>query len=326
MSTVVRMSAEWEPHKAMWLAMPHDEEEWGDYFDAAKRSVRQLADALVGSESVQLLVRNKVEGLDPNITQHRADYGDIWLRDTGPVFVWQNQSLEAVTFSFNGWGGKYVFEHDAHVATTVAALAGVPTRTSSLVVEGGALESNGSGTILSTRQCLLNRNRNPGLSEVEVEAALAEALGCRKVIWLDRGIAVDHTDGHVDNLARFVSETAVLCMTPSEKSDPNGEVLSEIEAVLRRSQTADGCALEVHCIPSPGSIEGPQGLMAASYCNFLIANECVVVPTFGVPSDEEALQTIAEFFPSRRIVPLDAFALLTGGGTVHCISLQEPHE
>lgn len=325
MSSVVRMPAEWEPHKAMWLAMPHDEEEWGDTFDGAKRSVRQLADALLGSESVQLLVRAKVEGLDRSITQHRADYGDIWLRDTGPVFVWRGQRLEAVDFSFNGWGGKYVFEHDADVAATIATLAGVPTRMNSLVAEGGALESNGNGTILSTRECLLNRNRNPGLTEVEVEAALAEVLGCRKVLWLDRGLAGDHTDGHVDNLARFVSETTVLCMAPREKSDPNALVLGETKAALRQARTADGCALEVCCIPSPGSIEGPQGPMAASYCNFLIANECVVVPTFGVPSDEEALRTIAECFPSRRIVPLDAYALLTGGGTVHCISLQEPH-
>ncbi len=318
------MPAEWEPHKAMWLAMPHDEQEWGDYFDAAKRSVRQLADALVGSASVQLLVRFALEGLNRDITQHRADYGDIWLRDTGPVFVWRDQRLEAVDFSFNGWGGKYVFEHDADVAATIATLAGVATRSSSLIAEGGALESNGNGTILSTRQCLLNRNRNPGLTEVEVETALAEALGCRKVIWLDRGLVGDHTDGHIDNLARFVSETTVLCMAPSEKSDPNAEVLGEIETALRQAETADGCALEVHCIPSPGRVEGPSGLMAASYCNFLIANECVVVPTFDVQGDEEALRTIAEFFPTRRIVPLDAYALLTGGGTVHCISLQEP--
>ncbi len=320
------MPAEWEPHKAVWLAMPHEEEEWGDYFDAAKRSVRQLADALVGSESVQLLVREVVEGLDRNITQHRADYGDIWLRDTGPVFVWRGQRLEAVDFLFNGWGGKYVFEHDAQVATGIAALAGVSARSNSLIAEGGALDSNGNGTILSTRQCLLNRNRNPGLTEACVEAALAEALGCRKVIWLDRGLVGDHTDGHVDTLARFVSETKVLCMTPSDKSDPNAEVLGEIEAALRQARTVDGCALEVHCLPSPGPIVGPSGLMAASYCNFLIANDCVVVPTFGVHSDAEALVAIAEFFPSRRIVPLDAFALLTGGGTVHCISLQQPHE
>jgi agmatine deiminase len=323
-----RMPAEWEAHDALWLAMPHDEKEWGDAFEAARLSVQELIAELQsdqGCERIELLVPEP-GSMPPHARrrEHRVDYGDIWLRDTGPIFVHSGQELAALGFDFNGWGGKYVFPHDEEVAATIAGLAQAPLQHQPWTLEGGAIESNGAGTFLSTRECLLNPNRNPGMSESQVEQALEAALGARKVIWLDRGLRGDHTDGHIDNLARFVSHSRVVCMRPSTDADPNAEILREIHAQLLRARTVEGQPLECVEIPSPGAVTGPDGLMAASYCNFLITNCCVVVPTFGVAADSEALSVFGDLFPGRRIVGLDACALLTGGGTVHCISREQP--
>lgn len=320
------MPAEWEPHRAMWLAMPHDEEEWGPYFGDARDAVRKLANMIAESETVMLLVSNREDrvGLHDNIVCHDIPYGDIWLRDTGPIFVETDAGIGGVGFAFNGWGGKYLFEHDQAVAGRIADLAAVPLTSSPLVAEGGSLDGNGQGTFLSTRQCLLNDNRNPGKTEAEVERALEHAVGCKKLIWLDHGLAGDHTDGHVDNIARFVGPSTVVCMEPAGRDDPNAEVLEEIQLALANARTFEGTPLDVVAIPSPGRVEGPAGVMAASYCNFLVANDVVVVPTFGVAADEAALRALSSLFPKRTILPLDAYALLTGGGTVHCISQQEP--
>lgn len=321
-----RMPAEWEIQASMWLALPHDQDEWGRFYQEARESVIDLANTLVQTQRVDLLVPDEAlpSSLDSQIVCHKVPYGDIWLRDTGPIFVVGEHTREAVDFAFNGWGGKYCFAHDPGVAGEVAKLAGVPRRPCSLVAEGGALDSNGAGTFLSTRECLLNENRNPGMDASQVERALAVALGCRKVIWLERGLVGDHTDGHVDNIARFTGSNSVICSAPSGKDDPNYDRLLEIRGALESECTADGKALKVVAVPSPGRIEGPSGIMAASYCNFLIANRVVIVPTFGVDADADALVHFAALFPDRRIIPLPAYALLTGGGTVHCISQQEP--
>jgi agmatine deiminase len=320
------MPAEWEVQASIWLALPHDQEEWGTFYQEARASVIDLANTLVQTQRVDVLIPDEASAamLDPRIVCHKVPYGDIWLRDTGPIFVAREHTREAVDFAFNGWGGKYLFAHDPGVAGEVAKLAGVKLRPCDLIAEGGALDTNGAGTFLSTRECLLNGNRNPGMDAAQVESALADALGCRKVIWLERGLVGDHTDGHVDNIARFTSANSVVCSAPSGKDDPNYDRLLEIRAVLESECTADGEALKIITIPSPGRIEGPSGVMAASYCNFLIANRVVIVPTFGVDADADALGQFASLFPDRRIIPHPAYALLTGGGTVHCISQQEP--
>ncbi len=313
----------------MWLALPHDREEWGRYFDEAYASVVRLANTLARTQEVNLLVPEEGSNhpLHERVTCHAIPYGDIWLRDTGPILVHRSGALEAVTYAFNGWGGKFLFDHDPDVARRVAGLLGVPCRSSSLAAEGGALDSNGLGTFLSTRECLLNENRNPSADALDVERELAATLGCRHVIWVERGLDGDHTDGHVDNVARFVGPHTVACMEPCGHNDPNRDVLLEVHDALRSAHTADGNALEIVSLPSPGGIEGPQGIMAASYCNFLIANRVVIVPTFDVDQDAKALSLLAAVFPERQIVPHPAYALLTGGGTVHCISQQEPrHE
>ena len=320
------MPAEWDEHRAVWLALPHDQEEWGEFFRAARKAVVELATRIAsdGGDTVELLVPEgefvDIEG----VRCHALAYGDIWLRDTGPVFTRRGGELRAARFDFNGWGGKYLFEGDTEVASMIAALRSVPVDHHHWTLEGGAVDVDGEGTLLTTRQCLQNPNRNPGLDEAEIDRRLARALGATQVIWLDRGLAGDHTDGHVDNIARFVAPGRVVCMRPSGQGDPNREVLAEIRDTLAAARDAAGRTLDIVELPSPGLVQGPAGAMPASYCNFLICNQLVVVPTFGVPQDQVALDTLAELFPGRQITGLDAFALLTGGGTVHCISQQEP--
>ncbi len=324
----IRVPAEWEEHDAIWLAMPHDQNEWGPEFEAAQQSVCELIACLLedeGAERVEVLVTALADTpLHPQAREHLCEFGDIWLRDTGPIYLHRKQRLSAAAFHFNGWGEKFVLPHDKEVASLIAELSGTPLVRHACVLEGGAIDGNGAGTFLTTRECLLHANRNPQLDEHSLEAILGDALGARHVIWLDRGLRADHTDGHVDNVARFVGPRRVVHMAASSANDPNADILHTIAAELALARTADGEALEAVALPSPGAVMGGAGLMPASYCNFLIANRCVVVPTFDRPSDAEALSIFADLFPDRRIVGLDACALLTGGGTVHCISQQQP--
>jgi agmatine deiminase len=230
-----------------------------------------------------------------------------------------------VRFRFNGWGGKWEHDRDAAVAPQVARAAGVPLVEVPLILEGGALEFDGEGTCLTTRSCALNFNRNHGASEADVEAWLTKAFGVKEVIWLDRGFDSDHTDGHIDNLARFVGSGRVLCMTPAGRDDPNAIVLGEIREVLEHARDALSRSLDVVTLPSPGEVVDSQGnLLSASYMNYCITNTTVVVPTFGLPNDAVAVATIASCFPSRRVIGLSAVSILAGGGSFHCITQQEP--
>ncbi len=265
-------------------------------------------------------------GLDVGV--HRARFGDIWLRDTGPLTVVDGDGGPlAVAFRFNGWGEKYQLDGDTEVAAAVAELRKLPLRTLDIVCEGGALETDGRGTLITTRQCLLNRNRNPGLTDRRLERLLEEELGIRKIVWLDRGLANDHTDGHVDTLARFVTPGRVLCMQARDDGDPNREMLERVAADLGAALDAEGRGFDVVRIPSPGWVAAEDGSpMPASYLNFYIANDSVVVPVYGTDYDRAAVEEIAECFPERAVVGLRARSLLTGGGAFHCITQQEPCE
>lgn len=252
-------------------------------------------------------------------------YGDVWLRDTGPVFVHEGGRQLAVDFGFDGWGGKYLYPHDPQVAAAVAQRAGIEVQRESFVLEGGALECDGQGTLLTTRSCLLDEIRNPGVQQSDVEAMLAVRLGVRRVLWLDRGLAGDHTDGHIDNLARFVGPGRVVCGRATDAGDPNADVLRAIEAQLHACRDAEDRPLEVLSLPSAGVVPDAQGApMPASYLNFYIGNAAVVVPAFGRPSDAVAADALATCFPGRRVLSLPADALLTGGGSFHCMSRQQP--
>ena len=329
--------AEWARHRAVWSAWPAHPEEWGDEIEAVRAEVAELFRAIHDhgrGEQVRLLVRDEanrdqaaaaLQGLEPDLCVG-APYGDIWLRDTGPVFVRRGDgALAAACFRFNGWGGRFQMAGDTQVADYVARRSSCPPESYPWVLEGGAVDSDGEGTLLTTEQCLLNPNRNPGQGRFDVERSLASALGARRVLWLRRGLQNDHTDGHVDTLVRFVGSAKVVCMDPASQNDPNRECLLEILADLESMEDAQGRNLEVHTIPSPGAVYGPEGqLLPASYVNFYIANSRVVVPTYGAVQDADAVAGIAELFPGREVVGRSARTLIRGGGAFHCITQQEP--
>lgn len=334
--------AEWDRHEAVWLAWPSHEDLWGDALGKVRSAFTAFASAIADVDPATGRSRGeRLEVLVPDAANeemaktalarlgarfHRIPFGDIWLRDTGPVFLTGKGGARAsISFAFNGWGGKYVLEHDDGVSSRVAEAAGLPVFRVPWVLEGGSVEVDGEGTCLTTRQCLLNPNRNSGMSREATEAGLRDALGCTTVLWLGDGLLNDHTDGHVDTLARFVAPGVVVCMRPSGSSDPNMKALLAVDADLRSFRDARGRRLKIVNVPSPGIVtDGAGHAMPASYVNFYIANTAVIVPAYGVPNDEAARGAVAKLFPSRRVVSVPARDLLEGGGAFHCITQQEP--
>jgi agmatine deiminase len=332
---IAPVPAEWSPHRALWLGFPSHAALWQDNLAPAQAEAAALAIALAGpgGERVRMMVcgdeaegaaRRLVEGAR-NIEIVRGVFGDIWLRDTGPIFLSDRDTQFAVGFRFNGWGGKYVLEGDDTVAEQMAAAAGAPLWLNDFVLEGGALDHDGFGTVLTTRQCLLNPNRNPSWTQAAAEAALIEALGARHVLWLGDGLVGDHTDGHVDNLARFVAPGVVACPVAFGRDDPNAEVYDETARLLASMSGPRGAPLQVARIASPGRIEDDDGeVIPASHMNFIIANGAVVAPIYDTASAPFALDALRSLFPEREVIGLPSRALLTGGGSFHCITQQEP--
>ena len=328
--------AEWAPHRAMWVGFPSHAELWQEDLDQAQDEVAALARALAGpgGERVRLMVvGDEAEAAararlgDTAVEIVRGQFGDIWLRDTGPIFTETAGGAVAAGFKFNGWGGKYQLEGDDIVAEQIAAASGAPLARNAFILEGGALDHDGQGTILTTSQCLLNDNRNGDWDEARAAAALAAALGARKVLWLGDGLLNDHTDGHVDNLARFVAPGVVACPMAFGTDDPNAEVYAETARALAAMTDSRGSPLQVVRIPSPGRILDEDGeIIPAAHMNFLSANEAVIVPIYTEESGAFAVEVISGLFPEREVIGLPSTAILTGGGSFHCISQQEPGE
>jgi agmatine deiminase len=331
--------AEWGPHRACWTAWPSHAELWEDNLPKAQAEFAAMARGISegrGAETLEVLVPNAraqaaaeaaLSGL--RVRLHRIPFGDIWLRDTAPIFVYGTHGIErrltAARFRFNSWGNKYDLPHDPEVSANVAQAWGGPAAEFPFVLEGGSVDPDGEGTLLTTRQCLLNENRNPGLSQAQIERELRISLGAKKVLWLGDGLINDHTDGHIDTIARFVAPGRVVCMEARTAQDPNREVLEKIASDLAEMTDVAGRRLDVIRIPSPGEILSEDGdIMPASYVNFYIANSSVVVPTYGSRFDQEAVEAIARLFPGRRTMGLSARAILSGGGAFHCITQQEP--
>jgi len=323
--------AEWESHRACITAWPEHAYAWGEPLLAAQdefeRFIRELCRE--GDEEVWLLCppfsegRNRLADLAPQLTFLDVPYGDVWLRDIAPVFL--RGSNDAVCFGFNGWGGKYIYPHDAEVSQALCDWLELSCSKPLLISEGGAWESDGAGTYLTTKSCLLNGNRNPGVTSAEVEALALGHMGARKVIWLDGGLLNDHTDGHIDNIARFVAPGEVMCMRPASIDDPNREVLLAIEETLRASSDTSGKPFTVHTVPSPGAVTDEAGeLLAASHLNFYIANRAVLVPSYGAAGEREVVSVLQGLFPRRKVRLCPASALLTGGGSLHCMTQQVP--
>ena len=323
MSNVPR--PEWAPHEAMWIGFPSAADLWEDDLAPAQAEVAALAIALHAEgngEAIWLVAADEAAAaearrLSPFATVIVEPFGDIWLRDTGAIVLGSGVDRRAQGFRFNGWGEKYDLPGDDSIGERLAAAAMLPFAKSDWVLEGGAIDGDGTGLFLTTEQCLLNPNRNPGFGKEEVEARLMRDLGAIRVIWLGDGLENDHTDGHVDNLARFVAPGRVA-IPEAVTDDPNASTYADTaEALL----DAD---LEVVVIPSPGLIEVHGEAIPASYMNFLIGNAVVVVPQYGAPNDAAAVEALAELFPDRQVVGLRADHILTGGGSFHCISQQVP--
>lgn len=318
--------AEWEPHEAVWIGFPSAADLWEDDLAPAQGEVAAFATAVHADgagERVWLVAADETAAAEarrmcPFAKVIVEPFGDVWLRDTGPIVMGSGRDRRAQGFRFNGWGEKYSLEGDDSIGERIAADAGLPYTKADWILEGGALDGDGTGTFVTTEQCLLNPNRNPGFDKDEIEARLKRDLGATRVVWLGDGLENDHTDGHVDNLARFVAPGRVAIPEAGE-DDPNMEVYADAaEALL----DAD---LDVVAIPSPGLLKDEEGeIIPASYMNFYIGNATVVVPLYGAPNDEAAVAALQEIFPDRRVVGLRADHVLTGGGSFHCISQQVP--
>ncbi|MDQ3074535.1 MAG: agmatine deiminase family protein [Pseudomonadota bacterium] len=316
---------EWAPHEAVWIGFPSDAELWEDDLIPAQFEVVGFAKAIHADgagEAVWLVAANdavaaKARQLAPFARVIVEQFGDIWLRDTGAILIGNGATRRAQGFRFNGWGDKYDLQGDDSIGERLAAAAGIAFAKADWVLEGGAIDGDGTGIFLTTEQCLLNPNRNPGFDKEEIETRLTRDLGATQVVWLGDGLLNDHTDGHVDNLARFVAPGRVA-IPEAVADDPNAAAYADAaEALL----DAD---LEVVAIPSPGLVEEDGQAIPASYMNFYIGNAVVVVPQYGAPNDVAALDAITDIFPDRKVVGLRADHVLTGGGSFHCISQQVP--
>ena len=321
----VSMPPEWAKQDWLWIGFPHLAEEWPGFLEAAQEQVAAFANAVSQSgQEVRLLVRDEANAararslISDGVTLERRVYGDIWLRDTGPLVVIEDGERRARRFAFNGWGGKYEMPGDRAIGEEIAHDAGLAVTHSPMVLEGGALDTDGTGLCVTTEQCLLKPNRNPSMSREAIEAQLAEHLGFTRVVWLGEGLVSDHTDGHVDNLARFVSENRLVVPEATGRDDPNAAIYEDA------AQRAGEAGIEVARIPSPGLTLRDRIVEPASYVNFAITSNLVVVPTFGSPHDGDGVAAIAALFPDRETVGLPADAVLAGGGGFHCASQQMP--
>ncbi len=318
---------EWAPHASVWIGFPSAEDLWLDDLEGTQQEVAAFARAVHAEgtgERVDLVCANAKaaqsarERCGDFATILEIPFFDIWLRDTGPVIVKNGASLEALDYLGNGWGGKYPSPFDDDLARKLCDAADLTRSPKDWVLEGGAIDVDGAGLCVTTGQCLLNPNRNPNLSRRDIEERLVADLGLKEVLWLGVGLINDHTDGHVDNLARFVAPGVLALPEATSDEDPNVAVYDDARDRARR------WPVETVMIPSAGFHQVDGEIVPASHMNFYIGNACVVVPTYGGPSDEPAVAAIAALFPDRATVGLRANHLLTGGGSFHCISQQVP--
>lgn len=338
------MPPEWAPQQAVWFSWPHNRDTWPDQMAGAEAALAAAVAALSQREGVHVNVLDDahaehVRALLPAGTHHEAvsfeqiPTNDAWCRDHGAIFVFDAAGrLTALDFGFNAWGGKYPpFHLDDAVPPQMAARLGLPVVKVAQILEGGSVDVNGAGAVLTTTQCLLHPNRNPGhrggRSRGEIEALLHDYLGAEQVLWLGDGIVGDDTDGHVDDITRFVAEHRVITAMEPDPADPNHRPLLENRELLETFRLADGRSLDVVELPMPEPVFGVDGeRLPASYANFLIANGLVLVPVFGSERDADALAIICGCFPDREVVGIDCRDVVVGLGTLHCLSQQIPRE
>jgi agmatine deiminase len=349
-----RMPAEWEPHQATWLAWPHNPEDWPGKFQAIPWLYAEIVRLLTAHEQVHLLVENaKAEeratsilaragaNLD-QVSFHLWPTNRGWTRDSGPIFVKNAEGRVAITnWRFNAWAKYSDWQLDDRIPDRVAEVLGLPawepsvrlaegvsgpTAAQRIVLEGGSIDTNGVGLLLTTEECLLSdiQQRNPGVSREQLERVFSDFLGIDQVIWLGRGVAGDDTHGHIDDIARFVGPTMIVAAVEPDSSDPNHAPLAENLSRLKAARTLDGKPFDLVELPLPRPVVFRGQRLPASYANFYIANNLVLVPTFHDPHDRLALNTLAEVFPDREVIGIHSVDLVWGLGTLHCMTQQQP--
>jgi len=333
------MPAEWESHEATWISWPHRSgQSFPDSYDKVLPTLVSMATAIAESE----ILRINISGLEQErevralLSNHapmeRVEFFNIptnepWCRDHGPVFVTRSDapSLAVNDFGYNAWGGKYPpFEEDDVVPTKIASRFGYPLFQPSFILEGGSIDCNGAGDLLTTESCLLNPNRNPSLDRKGIEQGLRDYLGVDQILWLGDGIEGDDTDGHVDDITRFVSKSTVVTVVEPDSSDPNHEPLQANLERLRSMRLSDGSLLSIIEMPMPPRIQREGLRLPASHANFYIANSSILLPAFGGRSDQVAVSILSSLFPQRRILPIDCRELIWGLGAFHCLTQQQP--
>ncbi len=332
-----RMPAEWERHKATWLTWPHDEAHWTHKFEKIPpiwaRMVKELSAGeevhiLVHDAGVEAVARNEMErtGVEwERVTLHRVPSNFSWARDHGPIFVKNTKGQKLILhFRYNAWGGKWPHEKDEEIPAHVSRITGIEALKVPMVLEGGSIDVNGKGSVLTTESCLLHPNRNPHLTKGQIEERLRQYLGVTNVLWLGEGIAGDDTNGHVDDLARFVAPDTVVTIIEVNAADENYKALKENLSRLERMTDQDGNRLKIHALPLPAPVTFQGHRLPASYANFYIGNGVILLPVFGDPNDVMAVEVLQEAFPRRKIVPIDARDLVWGLGMFHCVTQQEP--
>ena len=332
------MPAEWAKHDSTWLSWPKNPLTFPpEILPKVEAAYVQMIEALTKGERVDLLV-NDQEAEDhvrsmtsaKNLVFHTITSADVWMRDYGPIFVkkgaGRKASVAATKWTFNAWGSKYDdLLPDDKAGMEVAKASGKRVFEAGIVLEGGSIDVNGAGSLMTTEQCLLNRNRNPQLAKPELERYLKDYLGVSSVIWLAKGVAGDDTDGHIDDIARFVDENTVVCMDEKDPNDSNRGKLKRNQGILSGFRDSEGRRLRVVTVEMPSGVSAEDGRLPASYANFYVGNAAVLVPVFGdARRDSAALETLSEFFPGRRVVPINSRELVYGFGGIHCVTQQQP--
>lgn len=334
-----RMPAEWEKHAATWLAWPHNPETWSDLKSIESIYV-DFVEILSQGETIHLLVQDETEKSKASrlfskrhidlskVTFHEINTCDAWIRDYGPNFIVKEEkgkrALAVNRWIFNAWGSKYE-EHlqDDEAAKQILNWLKLPIFETNFILEGGSIDSNGNGIILTTAQCLLNQNRNKHLSKEKIEMYLKKYLSAKEIIWLSSGIEGDDTDGHVDDIARFVNINTILTIVEENRRDPNYKLLQENLKILKQTRIEKN-KLNIVELPMPRKIESSFGRLPASYANFYIANQAVLVPIFGDPNDSIALKIIENCFCDRKVIGIRCEKLVEGLGGIHCLTHEEP--
>jgi len=337
------MPAEWEHHDGTWLAWPHNEETWPGKLAEVEHIWLQMIEALGEGETIHLLlnehrtekhIRKKLRQRKinlKNIRTYPVSTVDVWLRDTGPIFIRQHKgdgpTIAACQGNFNAWGQKYrEFLKDRSLPKRIASAANIPLIIPDFTFEGGAVEVNGQGSCLTTESCLLNKNRNSRFSRSDVEKRLHQFLGIQHVVWLPQGLEGDDTDGHIDRFARFVNANTILCARARGSGDPNYKALEQSYKLLKEARNQNGKTFEVLALPTPSSpiTDQTRKPLPADYANFYIGNNVVLVPTYGDAQDDKALGILKDIFPGRKIIGIHSASLIIGLGALHCVTLQQP--